>query len=85
MREVQVTLPELVLLVGTRAALGTRGRSIAGGLPAREPTQGRRVDTTPGRREHDRPSRGRGAREGPRLAPVRVATKIRVTKGSAHT
>ena len=57
MREVQVTVPELALLVGTRAALGAGlGLLLADCLPA-EPTQGRWVDASLGRRRHHRPSR----------------------------
>ncbi len=47
MREVQVTLPELALLVGTRAALGPGSASCwRTACPQR---QGRRVDAPPGR------------------------------------
>ena len=56
MREVQVTVPELALLVGTRAALGAGLGLLLAELLAREPTQGRWVDSPPGRRRQHSPS-----------------------------
>ena len=78
MREVHFTLPELALLVGTRAALGVGRRPLTGGLPSDEPTQGGWVDTLLGGCRDHRPARVRNARESPPLAPSLVAMRAAV-------
>ena len=77
MREVQVTLPELALLVGTRAALGAGlGLLLADCLPERR-TQGCRVDALLVGAVSTVPLAFESARQGPHVERGRVASGIR--------
>jgi hypothetical protein len=79
MREVHVTVPELAMLVGTRAALGAGlGLLLADGLPANQ-RKAIGVDASPGRRRHHRASRIRGARKGSRFDAGLVAVGEEMT------